>query len=436
MKLRRAPSDPALPGLAELASVEGLPAVVAEAAERLCPDGPLDSARLDYVRYRPGLRCTFLWSLPNDSGPLSATLLSEEGEALWAGHRGFQQVAGGASKSVFVTQQRLLVQAFPDDIGLPGLSSATSREWALEVLGSSGDVEVSITPWRYRPQLACVLEYVLDGAGTASRSFAKVYGDERHRTVWSALQQLQGRDPGWRSAAPMAYDAEAGVIVSEAIEGRGLAGMIEAAADDGDVKPGLLSHVVRIAELLPALQATAVDGLPELRAADTLAALRERARRVAHVAEQGELLVALCDELEERLADMDAEPVATAHGAFRDSQVLLTDDGPAVLDLDGLCRAGANLDGGTFLAGLDRILVCRPRLTAVAEACIAAFEDGVRKQPGYAPEWLAWHRAVGIAKKALQAISSLEARWPERVPALSERARATLAAAPAHSKVG
>ncbi|MEX0786578.1 MAG: hypothetical protein WD939_08085 [Dehalococcoidia bacterium] len=438
MKEKRAPHDPALPGLAELVSVEGLPGALADAAASIGLSGQFERAQLEYVRYRPGLRCTLLWSLTGSQALFSATLLSKEGEARWADHAGFKQLARGptSARSTYLSSQRLLMQAFPEDIGLPGLGSATSDGWALGLLATS-DARIRITPWRYRPQLACVLEYALERAGSRSRYFAKVYGDERHRTVWSALEQLRGSEPGWRFAPPVAYDAEAGVVVSEAIEGRSVAETLEAASADAEARAGLLGQIGHIAGLLPALQARSIDGLPTLSAREKLTALRKRVRRVTVVAaHEGELLAALCDELQERHAEMEDEPIATAHGAFRDGQVLLTDNEPVVLDLDGLCRAGANVDAGTFLASLDRIAVCQPRLTAVAEACVAAFADAVRRQPSYSPEWLAWHRAAGIAKKALHSISSLDARWPERIEALAERARATLGATPARSKLG
>jgi hypothetical protein len=128
--------------------------------------------------------------------------------------------------------------------------------------------------------------------------------------------------------------------------------------------------------------------------------------------------------LELRAAELPPEPLGLTHGAFRYGQLLARGDRIVVLDLDSLCLAGAAVDPGSFLAGLDKVAARSPRLRPVLAACEATFLEALERDGHVHPEWLAWHRAAARLEHAIRSILSLDPDWPDRVATLLHGAAA------------
>jgi Ser/Thr protein kinase RdoA (MazF antagonist) len=138
------------------------------------------------------------------------------------------------------------------------------------------------------------------------------------------------------------------------------------------------------------------------------------------------LIAALSDPLGRRaealLARLARElpggvPFVTAHGDFNSRQLLLSGNGLALVDFDGLCRAPAALDLATYAAyvvlGEERAL---DRAHRVLDALLAGY--------GERPPALEWYLATCILRRSARPFRYFEPDWPERVGAMLAAAEA------------
>jgi hypothetical protein len=272
-----------------------------------------------------------------------------------------------------------------------------------------------------------VLEYERDG-DRPQRYFAKLYRDDCG-AMMPRLEAIDRQLTGgpWQLATPVAYLAEQRMLVIPAIE-EGVTGtsLIKAGARDLAAQQQAASMAERAAEGLERFQRVEVDGLPTVTARDIVAGLRRKSARIELVEpELAQAIAARLQALEAALAALPPEALVPAHGAFRHSQLLLRGDGLAVLDLDTLCRSGANADAGSFLACLDRLAARRHPYEPVVRECQDAFARAWRRAPAVHEGWLAWHRAAGLVKQAVRTYTSLPARWPQTTAALLRMAGET-----------
>jgi hypothetical protein len=259
-----------------------------------------------------------------------------------------------------------------------------------------------------------------------------VFRDGRGESMYRWLKILRARlraaDAPWDVATPALYLPDAHLLLLEAVEGATeLSPLLKRSAGDADARDALLAHVGQAADVLPTFRRVRVPGVPHVSPAAVLARLGRRATNLDRV------LPELADSITRRLRQLEAaaarlppEPLGLAHRAFRHNQLVAAGDRLVLLDLDGLCVAGAGTDAGGFLAYLDRTALLRRGLSAVAADCEEAFLAGLQAHDPPPPAWLAWHRAAAHVKWALRSVLSLAPNWPETADALLGLAGGTL----------
>jgi hypothetical protein len=287
-------------------------------------------------------------------------------------------------------------------------------------VGAAVGIELAdARPVAYKPMQRCVIRYA-DAAGRA-RLFGKVFHDDRGAPMPAWFAQLRARLEAWDLPVPAAYLPEPRLLLFEAVEGA-----VELAQLLRSAEPAAaLDAVARAADGLRAFREVAVEGVPLVTPQEILRPL-ERGRRQlqAVVPDVAGAVGARLDELAQLAEELPAEPLGLAHGAFRAGQLLVRGERIVTLDLDSLCVAGAGMDPGSFLAGLDVSGVRSPELRPVlaqAEAVFAAHIDGLDAR------WVGWHRAAACVEHALRRAYALEPEWPSRLAALLSCADGALA---------
>ena len=364
------------------------------AAAALAPHLPgLEGCHPRYARYRPGRQLMVLFDLDLEGASTLAHLTmlpSRRAERLWSRI----EAAGLADRARRIPGLDAVLQLFPADVRLLGLESAMAR----------GPAELV----RYKPGRRAVLRYV--GARV-------VYGKLRADTA-GALHVKLGRrliEVGVPTPAPLGYLPDLRMTLHEEHRGTRLAEL---------GGPDLEAWMEPVAAALTRLHATSVPGLPshsmqleieDLRAAaDTAAALLPHRRADVDI-----LLARLVVEL------ASVRPAAsTIHGSFHDDQVLVGDDGVALLDLDSVAVGDPLLDVGHFASYLSasgetaarerfldawgrrrRPCSSRPRRCCAGAACRSATSN-----PAGRPRWKGGWISRSSAPTALRERRDL-CRW-------------------------
>jgi aminoglycoside phosphotransferase (APT) family kinase protein len=157
--------------------------------------------------------------------------------------------------------------------------------------------------------------------------------------------------------------------------------------------------------------------------ADELVGYLPAAERISPVAAAG--LAAGIVRLR-AVADPSA-PTVASHGAFRLDQVLMTDGGPKLIDLDSYCWAEPARDIGNLLAYLRWRAIRRPSSKAATEAIGAAFLAGYDTERRVDAARVAVHQASSLLKIAGRRYRALAMHEWEFVPALIDAALELLA---------
>jgi hypothetical protein len=427
---RALPCDPALPALADLFPPAGAAQIIGRLAREVGIDVDVTRATVEYVRYRPTRTCTVLWSVPRaDAGPLLVSVKAfgdEKAKAILdrprLRHRLQARPLEGWRYS-YLADKRLLLTVYPFDVRLRGLALGASVPWArrhlLPLLGSDESARITdITPLSYKPWRRCVLRYTVEHGGSRSRWFAKVFRDDRGQPMVNRLRaiatHLRDARTDWEILAPVAYGAEARLLVFAAMEdGRPLKQLIQNACAHEQARAELMRWVAAAAEGLAAFQQTAVGELAAIAPNDTLAKFRRDLSSIRSVAPDLARAIDLrLKRLEETMRELLPEDLVPTHGAFRYGQLLVCGARLVVLDLDTLCLSGASADAGNFLAYLDYLALRRPRLRGVAAECAERFVEALPARARGAAGWLAWYRAASHMKLAVRSFFSLAEDWP------------------------
>jgi hypothetical protein len=441
------PPDPAFPSLPDLLPRNGAPTFVAHMVQEMTavPVGA-DQGHIRCFDYRPNRHCIVLWSLPTAFGPVivSGTLFQDTEGAKIISDGGFQRLAQKAASAAEVRgrgyeyspQHRLLLQIFPLDYQLPGLACAASQTWVRTAFARSLGAPLKAVRvlgpslLAYKPSRRCLFGYLIEGAGTERKYFAKVLRGGRGQELLSRLEalreRLQRQGAPWDTVKPVTYFDEAQMLVLEALEGAADGRSLEIRAAGGDVESrrALLTLVAAAADGLQAFQRATIGGLDVIPARsilddlikDTcfLPGLLRVAPRAASAME------GLLRRLEDAMIRLPCESLGLGHGSFRHTHFFLRSDRPTLVDLDGMCLCGVNADAGKFLACLDRSSLRRPESCSVLGECESVFLGGLRGHPHLSHDWLTWHRAATLLKWALRSFSSLSYRWLEVTEQLVE----------------
>jgi hypothetical protein len=390
---RNVPHDPALPGLRALLPEHSAPGFVAESVDETDPS----AASVAYVRWWPLKDCTLLWAFP---GKLVSGVL-------FAGGRGERLVAREAYRRYaaaetyrYLPDRRLLLEQFPLDRRLRGLPFAACARRVGEALG----VElIEAVPVSYKPWRRCVLRYRGE-----REYFGKVFRHDRGAAMVERLAAV-ARGAPWVVPVPAAYVPDARLLLFEGVGGgREIGSLVRAGADLRAYMEGAALGLARFRRL-------PTSGVPVRTAETVLRQLEhDRCTLAPVVPELAAVAGARLRALAREALELPPERLGLAHGAFRHNQLLVRGEELVVLDLDGLCLAGAGLDPGTFLAGLDQAGVHRPARRELFAACAEDFAGELDVHPG----WVSWHRGAARLHLALREAFALAPLWRERADAL------------------
>ena len=282
----------------------------------------LEDCRPRYVRYRPGRQLLVLYDLELDGASTLAHLTMlppRRAERLWTRI----EAAGLADHACRVPELGAVAQLFPADVRLPGLADAIAR----------GPAELV----RYKPGRRAVLRY---------RGERVTYGKLRADAAGARHVELSRRliEAGVPTPAPLGYLPDLRMTLHEAQRGTRLAELRG---------PDLEAWMEPVAAALARLHATSVPGLPAHSMPHEIEDLRAAAHTAAallpHRRAEIDLLL---DGLVAGLSAVQSGPT-TIHGSFHDDQVLVGDDGVALLDLDSAAVGAPLLDVGHFASYLS-----------------------------------------------------------------------------------
>lgn len=405
----------ALPGLATLLDPDAF-----HARLRLSVPGlDLRATTPHYIRYKPGVNCLVAYHLDIAGTPVEgyAKAYRVDDPKLATAHR--RRATDGllGRGRIMLSEIAAEVMIFPNDDKLPGLANMCSAERQQALLSRllPGPTDLNgarLEALRYKPERRCVMRLTTDDAFEA---VVKFYTEDR----FEAAQRgpLTFTSGGLLHVARMLGQSRRHhTIAFEWLPGRPF---------DEVVRDPMLSlhQVESVGEALAALHSHEVFGLPdrELRdeASDLVAACEALAAVCPVVAEPATwIATTICADLERERAQR-----RPTHGDFYAKQVVMSDEKVGILDLDRVARADPASDIGTFVAHLERSVVCGEMSRQRAENVSAALLDGYsRAAPSYAPERIAPYVAANLVKLAIEPFRYFEPDWPDRVVALVERA--------------
>jgi hypothetical protein len=387
-------SDPALPQLELLLDTGAMRDVLARSLDE---GARLGDVRVGRVVYKPGETVAVHYRAQVDGERCDAVATSRAGvplaeRARKPRYRELARRAGDRSPGAPLSYDGsvgALITWLPFDPRLPALV-LDGGELARRLGVAGGEPELI----GYKPRSRAVLrlgEHVL-----------KAYGTERQYEA-----ALTGLMTAAREGPLPTAEFAAAVPELRLTAQRELPGTRPARAVDVAERAGALVATLQRAEL---------RSLPAAPAARELAAAARKADVIrAVVPSLGPRLDALVRRLGERRPP-DAGGVP-AHGDFHADQLLLTDDGLAVIDFDEMCLAAPALDLATYAAdvvrGRDGDL---DEVHAVLEPLLAGY--------GGRPGDLDWHLAAAILGRAAHPFHRQVRDWAQRVEAMVAAAEA------------
>jgi hypothetical protein len=359
------PHDPALGPMSVALEDEGM-AELLNGGLSDCVEGRLRvlGCRPTYVRYSPGRYCRVLYEVTLEEARTggeterlahAALLRGRRAERLWA--RGEPQRLSEratrlhpgppAARAAHLPALRAILQIYPVDLDLPGLVVAASPDAIGERLKAvlpEGRELRAVEPElvRYKPRRRAVLRLRLHGGGRAA-AYAKVRTDERGALIHRSGDALSAA--GVPLPDPLGYLPDLRLMLAAEAPGTRLKELRGSIEFDHAMEP--------VAEVLARLHASSVPALPEpwldaeveeLRAAAStaIALLPHAGSRIEHLAQR---VVA-------GLEAVDVPP-GTIHGSFHDDQVLVSESGVTLVDLDSVQRGPLLADIGHFLSYLS-----------------------------------------------------------------------------------
>ncbi|WP_165372546.1 phosphotransferase [Nocardioides iriomotensis] len=199
---------------------------------------------------------------------------------------------------------------------------------------------------RYQPEASATLRLEVDGDG-APAVFAKHLADgtapiaSRHQALWSR----SNLPPELRIAEPLAADPVREVLWTRGVPGRPVTEAVDPAQ--------LPDATVSVGPMLAALHASAVPVRGRVDVDGLLAEAHSKATKLsrAHPA-VGPAVNDLVAAATRRRAEAGPERLCTLHGDFHLAQLVWSEQGPVLVDLDSMTHGPPEVDLAEFLAEL------------------------------------------------------------------------------------
>jgi hypothetical protein len=257
---------------------------------------------------------------------------------------------------------RVLVEEFPDDSGLPGLARVADRGYVAELLDLGGVASVSSPEiLRYRPHERCVLRYHISAteAQNVSSVVAKIFSEpDVAKEVWDTLLFARSRlNQPDLVVRPLLLDERTDTVFMEGIDGPNLgqrideAGSAEAARAYAELAARCLVQLHALPGPTNRLKTLQTDALKFRGYIDAVAALDE----VPAAA-----LIDTLNAIQDAGEALDEPEYCFVHGGFKPTQLLMRGDGTAVIvDFDGSSYGDPAMDLGRFMSKV-RLDALRP----------------------------------------------------------------------------
>lgn len=320
----------------------------------------------------------------------------------------------------------ITVHALAEDAALPGLAEVLDPSVVRSRLQGCLPHPVrrcAVTVVSYRPESRCVVRYAVRGpANEGSLLYAKLLAHDADVCLETHVA-LSRAIPGCVPRIVVAWP-ELSAFVTEAVPGRSVSAVL------GD-RATLRSERTRLARALGSLLATVHSAQPGALAAGRLhteAMEVEELSGYLEAAWQADAEAALSVGWLVRGLDATRPPAARrvlGHGSFRAGQVVVSDDGLVLLDLDAAGLAAPERDLGNALAYLDWRVLRDPGRSE--QDLTAAVVDGYLESGGEVDRAaLAWWHAASLVKIAGRRYRSLDTAHWGAVPSLLSAARDVL----------
>lgn len=376
-----------LPGLAAVLDAQSL--------ARKAGLGPL---RATYLRYKPGTSCVA--GLMPEGGGLGAYAAMTYTPARYAEVRTRAEWRTGPHPALFFDDLFTALVPLAHDRHLAAahmLQSADRLGRFLSKLGLEG-AELSLL--RYKPGRRLVLRAQLP---TGAAALVKAHAEPDFRGA------LDGARHGERAAGirVLGIRPKRHSIAVEWIEGNQL--------DPARATPDQLVATGRELARLHAAPGEAHAGR-SMAGTDTEAV-------ASLVPGLGPDAARTAARIDRALAALTPRP-CTIHGDFSADQVVMSGDGPVVIDWDRISVADPGRDIGTFLARLDADVIEGAISARAAADAEDAFVGGYATEAGSLPPGLRAYRAAAVLALAPQSFRDRRPDWPAEIAALISRADA------------
>jgi len=421
--------DPALLGLATVLD----PAAFLAALRRSLPEADLKTARIIYIRYKPGTNCLVGYQLEVSGETVEAysKAYGPDAEIKLRNACKRPALSGPLGPGRIVLEDcATVVFIFPNDRkvkALPNLVDLQARQRLFrQLFPTRPDLwNGTVHSLAYKPERRYVAELLADNG---ERAVVKAYAGLAYPLAQGKAEALEPR-PSLRIARQIVRSDQHCLLVLEWLPGR------------------VLSEALSIPKL--PLEAVAATGaaLAELHAqpGDRLTPLTRDAEAV-NLLEVANGLRSLCPHLARRADDIawrlaaqlgPAPPMnRPIHGDFYARQVLFGDEGVALLDLDEAVRGDPAADLGNFIAHLHRDALRHILAPNLVDSLRDALLEGYRWAANRAvPDRIELYTAVSLFRLAHDPFRHREPNWPERTKAILEHVETILETLPEHTKV-
>ena len=435
-------ADPGIPGLRCLMD----PDAFARALEREAPGLSVESARVRYLRYKPGMNCLAAYELTVGGERVvchaKAYRAGESGKLDKARQRWAELPTEQGGRWV-VANPGIEVCLFPNDNKIQSLRRMVDPELRRHLIDrvmagvESGWGAATPRMLAYKPERRYTAALMSGGRELA---VIKLYAPKAYEAARGGVL-LGGEFGDVRVARLLGTSGRRHVMMFEWLPGR----LLTEAILDSTWDP---AGVARVGAGLARFQFSRQlfemgnssrsgddsSGLVEWREVESLAPLTELLSFLCpHLADE---LRRVAEELTRRLMSMGSAR-SIIHGDFYSKQVLLGDTGIGLIDLDEVGIGDPVSDLGTFMAHVERDGLCGriavDRIQAVREALVAGYESTRGCDVGGS---VSVFTAFKLFARMPHFFRTREPDWVALTGRALERVRALLDLGVARSKVG